>query len=36
VQQIRVRGVPGWADPVVARVARTAYGKAIAELLRRG
>ena len=36
VQQIRVRGVPGWAGPVVARVARTAYGKALAELLRRG
>ncbi|GAA2159804.1 carbon monoxide dehydrogenase subunit G [Humibacillus xanthopallidus] len=36
VQQISVRGVPRVADPVVARVARTAYGKALVELLRRG
>ena len=35
-QQIRVRWVPRVADPVVARLARTAYGKALAELLRRG
>ncbi|HET8987463.1 MAG TPA: SRPBCC family protein [Humibacillus sp.] len=34
-QQIRVRGVPSVADPMVARVARTAYGRALAELLRR-
>ncbi|TQM65102.1 carbon monoxide dehydrogenase subunit G [Humibacillus xanthopallidus] len=36
VQQISVRGVPRAADPVVARVARTAYGKALRDLLRRG
>ncbi len=36
VQQISVRWVPRAADPVVARVARTAYGKALAQLLRRG
>jgi hypothetical protein len=35
-QQIHVRWVPRLADPLVARVARTAYGKALAELLRRG
>ena len=35
-QQISVRWVPRVADPVVARVARTAYGKALVELLRRG
>jgi hypothetical protein len=35
-QQIRVRWVPRVADPLVARVARTAYGRALAELLRRG
>ena len=34
-QQIRVRGVPRTADPLVARVARAAYGKALGELLRR-
>ena len=36
VQQISVRWVPRVADPVVARVARTAYRKALVELLRRG
>ena len=36
IQQISVRGLPRMADPVVARVARTAYGKALVELLRRG
>ena len=36
VQQISVRWVPRAADPVVARVARTAYGKALVQLLQRG
>ncbi|WP_404390252.1 SRPBCC family protein [Humibacillus xanthopallidus] len=35
-QQISVRWVPRVAEPVVARVARTAYRKALVELLRRG
>ena len=35
-QQISVRWVPRVADPVVARVARTAYRKALGQLLQRG
>ena len=34
-QQISVRWVPRVADPVVARVARTAYGRALVKLLQR-
>ena len=32
-QRIRVRGVPGLLDPLVSRVARAAYGKALRRLL---
>ena len=34
-QQIGVRGVPGLLDPVVSRVARTAYGTTLRRLLAR-
>lgn len=34
-QRIGVRGVPGLLDPVVSRVARAAYGKALRRLLAR-
>lgn len=35
-QDIRVLGVPGWADAVTGRIARAAYGRVLRQLLRPG